>query len=118
MVPYAEWVVTWHRNADPQRGLVIRYEDLVQQPECIMSKVAHHFSLPNDSQTIQSIVDAYRFERLSQGRKPGQQSTQSFFRKGIAGDWQMHFTPKVVDSFKHKIGDYLIHFGYERDFAW
>jgi len=119
MLPaYAQWIIDWHTNRDSQKSLLIRYEDLVQEPYAIMTKVASLFELDDSPQTIQTIVDNHKFEQLSGGRKEGQQSKNSFFRKGIVGDWSNHFTPPIKTKYKHLIGDFLVEFGYECDYDW
>jgi hypothetical protein len=40
------------------------------------------------------------------------------FRKGHIGDWREEFTPRVVEEFKARAGDWLIRLGYEKDNDW
>lgn len=41
-----------------------------------------------------------------------------WFRKGIVGDWQNHFTKEMKDYFKDQTGDLLIEAGYATDMDW
>ena len=67
--------------------------------------------------TVQRCVSAASFEKLSGGRSRGQEAA-SFFRTGIAGDWQNVFTEQERRDFKAVAGDLLIELGYERDNDW
>ena len=116
--PFADWVRCWHANAHPDLALEIRYEQMLEDAEGQFKRVAEHFNLPRDDQTIHEIVEAHSFKRLSSGRDQGQASTSSFFRKGVAGDWANTFTEPVKDAFKDKIGRFLIDHGYETDDSW
>lgn len=55
----------------------------------------------------------YRFAKLTGGRRPGEENVNSHFRKGVAGDWQNHFTPKVKDVFDLRYGETLQRLGYD-----
>jgi hypothetical protein len=58
------------------------------------------------------------FERLSGGRKPGQEDSANHYRKGVAGDWKNHFKPVHVREFKRRYNDILLQYGYEADPDW
>jgi hypothetical protein len=118
LVAYADWVRSWHQNRDPATGLVLRYEQMLSDPVATMTCVAEHFGLDRSPKTVDRIVEAHSFQRLSGGRDQGQASDRSFFRKGITGDWKNHFTPELEETYKRLIGDFLIEFGYETDYAW
>lgn len=64
------------------------------------------------------IVYRYSFERISGGRKKGQESKASHFRKGVAGDWRNHFDDAVVAHFKRRTGPLLSLLGYETGPDW
>jgi hypothetical protein len=40
------------------------------------------------------------------------------FRKGLIGDWRIHFSPEHKRAFKAVAGQLLIDLGYEHDFDW
>lgn len=115
---FVEWIRGWHANRDSENSLVVRYEDLLTDTATSFRKVARLFDLPDDSDTIQSIVDAHRFENLSGGRSRGEDGDESFFRKGVAGDWKNHFTSDLKRLYKERAGQALVEFGYEMDLDW
>ena len=109
---------SWEENRDLELSIVVRYEDMVSDTFAEMSRVARHFELDSSPEIIREIVDQHSFRRLSGGRQQGQGSDQSFFRKGVAGDWKNHFTPEIKDLYKELVGHFLIQFGYEKDYSW
>ena len=115
---FVDWIRSWHANRNPERSLVVRYEDLLNDTVATFSNVARLFGLPDDPDMIESIVEAHRFENLSGGRDRGEGSGDSFFRKGVSGDWQNHFTPELKTLYKEEAGEALIDFGYESNLDW
>lgn len=61
---------------------------------------------------------ARRFSEITKGRKQGQEDASSHYRKGVAGDWKLHFTPALKDAFKQKYPGMLERLGYEDDDQW
>jgi len=57
------------------------------------------------------------FEKQS-GRKPREESTSRFMRKGIVRDWENHFSKQAAIIFNHYAGKELIRLGYEKDDNW
>lgn len=115
---FVEWIRSWRANRDPENSLVVRYEDLLADTTATFRNVARLFDLPDDPDTIQHIVDEHRFETLSGGRSRGEDEDNSFFRKGVSGDWRNHFTPDLKRLYKEEAGHALIDFGYETDLDW
>ncbi len=115
---YVDWVRSWERNRDQAMSLAFRYEDMLQDAKGIMTQVARHFQLSDDEDQIARIVEANSFQNLSKGRAQGQESGQSFFRKGVAGDWRNQFSDETKALYKKKIGRFLIEAGYEGDEGW
>jgi hypothetical protein len=68
--------------------------------------------------TAKRCVEAADFERVSGGRKRGEEDSSSLFRKGVAGDWRSVFTERDKRVFKEAAGELLIKLGYEDDDQW
>lgn len=115
---YVEWVRSWEKNRDPVNSLAFKYEDMLQDANGVMMQIARHYQLSADEAEIKRIVEANSFQNLSKGRAQGQESGQSFFRKGVAGDWRNQFSPELREVYKKKIGAFLIEAGYERSMDW
>jgi len=115
---FAYWIRTWQENMDTARSIEVRYEDLVSDTEEVFKRIARLYSLDSSSQVIRRIVEMNRFENLTGGRKKGMENADSFFRKGIVGDWISQFPESLKDIFKESIGDFLVETGYEKNLDW
>lgn len=70
------------------------------------------------AERLLGITFQQRFEKLSGGRAQGQENVNQHYRKGVAGDWKNHFTPKVTEKFKQRYNRVLVATGYENDDKW
>ncbi|WP_298901098.1 sulfotransferase domain-containing protein [uncultured Psychroserpens sp.] len=98
---------------------LIRYEDMLKDTfseteklMCFFSNKANH-----DKEHIRATVNRYSFENQTK-RKPGEENTTSFLRKGISGDWKNYFTEDAKKVFKKYAGEMLVDLGYEEDLNW
>ncbi|MGH3145713.1 MAG: sulfotransferase domain-containing protein [Rubrobacter sp.] len=96
----------------------VRYEDLLKRPHEELARLFAFVGAADDSETVRRCVEANVFERWSEGRKPGQEESSSFYRKGEAGDWKNVFTERDKNIFKETAGKTLVDLGYERDENW
>lgn len=117
------WTQTWLKNKE--NLIVVRYEDLLDQPKSIMQGVFSKLGLSVFTGLSDAIVNRNRFERLSSGkrigkigRKPGEEDPKSHFRKGIQGDWENRFSASHREHFKTLAGQALIELGYQTDLEW
>jgi hypothetical protein len=106
---------TWMESGDP----MLRYEDLlVDDVKQLEEVLLDYCGLPVSCREFRKKVEATRFEKLSGGRRLGEEDRFSHYRKGLPGDWRTHFTPRVTELFKRRYGDVLIYAGYEKDKQW
>jgi hypothetical protein len=116
---WTRWIMDWRDVLDPDLGLIVRYEDLVENTEEVMSTVLDHYGIdPIEPEMVQRIVERHAFKRVTGGRERGQEDTSQFVRKGIIGDWVNHFTDDQKARFKQIASDALIALGYESDTDW
>src|SRR5919107_400733 len=66
----------------------VRYEDLLERPDEEVGRLAGFLGADTSEKAVHRAVGSASFEKLSRGRKRGQEDTSSFYRKGIAGDWK------------------------------
>lgn len=92
----------------------VRYEDLLERPENEIQRLLSFLGAESGEKTVKHCVQKTSFEKLSKGRKPGEEDATSFFRKGIAGDWKNVFTERDREIFGEVAGDLLSRLGYER----
>jgi hypothetical protein len=102
----------------PEQICIVRYEDLTKDPEKILNRIFEFLEIPKTTYLTRYCIRKNSFEKLSGGRKPGQSESTSFFRKGIIGDWQNHFSEENIKTFKEISGPTLIAAGYEKDNNW
>lgn len=117
MVP---WIDGWIEEArlNPEKYLVIKYEQLLEDPAREFGRINTFFDLGMSENKIERILRKLQEMKkrvLDIDRGHGQKST---FRKGIIGDWKNHFNPEVKKLFKERVGDFLIKLGYEKDRDW
>jgi lipopolysaccharide transport system ATP-binding protein len=106
---------TWLEAGEP----LVRYEDLLEHDlEILETILIGQCQLPIDPERLREAILDCRFESLSNGRARGDEDMQAHERKGIAGDWQNHFTPAIKSAFKNRYGGLLVATGYERDLNW
>src|SRR5215210_3995013 len=96
----------------------VRYEDLLERPNEEVGRLARFLGADTSEKAVQQAVGSARFEKLSKGRERGQEDTSSFYRKGVAGDWNNYFTERDKQIYKEEAGELLIRLGYERDLDW
>lgn len=101
-----------------RRGLCLRYEQVLADPTGWLSRVFDHLGLEGDEKLVQKIVRATSFEKMSKGRKPGENNPQSFLRKGSSGDWRQYFDAESAAAFNECAGAELIAGGYVSDPDW
>lgn len=106
---------SWFESGEP----LIRYRDLLDRDlEILEPLLLDRCQLPVSRERFREVVMASRFENLTKCRSRGTEDVSAHERKGIAGDWQNHFTDRVKDAFKLRYGGLLVATGYEKDFDW
>ncbi len=94
-----------------------RYEDHLYRPHEALQQLFGFLAADTNPETIAQVVEANRFEKMT-GRKPGQEDSKSFHRKGVAGDWREVFTERDKQIFKEEAGEMLVSLGYEKGLNW
>ena len=96
----------------------VRYEDLLERPNQEVGRLLGFLGADTSEKAVRQAVGSASFEKLSKGRERGQEDTASFYRKGVAGDWNNYFTERDKEIYKEEAGELLIRLGYERDLDW
>jgi len=95
------------------RYIELRYEDLINDPHKEASRLFHYLKVDVSEELIKQCVDKCTFEAMSGGRKSGEEDIESFYRKGIAGDWKNHLNEELLQAFNEKAGRVLLDCGYD-----
>ena len=120
----AEWISRVGKTTEDGPSLLgenyteVRYEDLLRKPEPEVRRLLTFLSVGSDEKSVTRCIEAASFEKLSKGRKQGEEDPSSFFRKGVAGDWKNAFTEQDRKVFGEEAGELLVRLGYEHDTDW
>jgi len=93
--------------------LEVRYEDLIADPAREAARILAFLDVDADVAAVADCIEAASFERVSGGRKTGEESRASHFRKGAVGDWRNHFGADAEAAFAKEAGAMLRELGYE-----
>lgn len=112
-------MLVWDDN--PPGIRLVHFEDLAASPAAFFCEIFEDLGLLPDrvsEWTVREIVERYSFERMSGGRKKGQEDPRHHFRRGTPGDWRNHFTARHTEYFKSLYDPLLLKLGYEADADW
>ncbi len=100
--------------------LELKMEELTRRPYDHFKRILSYLGFPGDSDDteLKSVLPETTFEKLAQGRKPGEVDIHHHYRKGTPGDWRNHFDKVHKQFIKDKYGAFLIEHGYEADLNW
>ncbi len=93
-------------------ALTIRYEDMLTAPHHSLERVLAFIGA--DPAHAGPCLEAASFEKMSGGRRAGQEDRSNFFRRGVAGDWRTWLTDAQIESFDARAGSLLGALGYDR----
>jgi hypothetical protein len=112
---WSQHVTSWVDDLE-MRILVIRYEDMKQQPFKVFGTVIQFAGLDINDDRIKKAIKFSSFETLQaqeieQGFKERLKSS-SFFRKGEIASWRAELTPKQIDRIILDHASVMKRFGY------
>ncbi len=96
----------------------VRYEDLMADAPAETARLLRFLGAGADDEAVRRCVEAASFEKVSGGRRRGEEDPTSMLRKGVTGDWREAFTEGDRRVFKEEAGDLLVELGYEKDHGW
>jgi hypothetical protein len=99
------------------RLLVVRYEDMLFKSVETFSEVIRFIGADEDTERIERAVRASSFDVLKnqeeeRGFKEKLPQSESFFRKGKAGDWRDQLTQAQIDQIVSDHHEVMARFGY------
>lgn len=114
-----ELLEKWYSHKDT---IKTKYELLLSDTFNEISKIINELGYDLKDQQLIKAISNNSFQKLSGGRKQGQEDNMSFFRKGASGDWKSYFDKDVIDHFKisqnSRWNKLLINLGYEKSENW
>lgn len=110
------WLRAWLTNRDPDRSLLVRYEDLLDNADSELMRIFGFFGFEVEPPRIARIVENHTFTRRS-GRSRGEEDTGNFLRRGIAGEWRSVFTDQHRTRVEAVMEDLIEELGYQPTFS-
>jgi hypothetical protein len=115
-----DWMLIFRRVASyaghrPGKVAYTRYEDLLADPGGEISRVFDFLGVSTPPELLADIVARSSFEAFSGGRRPGDERKDSFYRKGVAGDWRNTLSEKALAHVAAVCGEAAAQAGYRLD---
>lgn len=113
---WSQHVETWTRK--PHRAIyVMRYEDMLSDPNKTFRNLAHHLLLNPTVAELELAIERSSFDSLrdresEEGFKEKPEHAERFFREGRAGQWRDILTPQQVDAIISAQGEQMKKYGY------
>ena len=113
---WSNHVLSWTRK--PHQAIyVMRYEDMLSDPEKTFGTLAQHLLLGATPEQVRKAIDWSSFDKLKgeeekDGFEEKPEHAQRFFREGRAGQWKDILTPAQVDRIVKDHGEQMGRFGY------
>lgn len=100
------WIRNWLENRDLKKSIVIRYEDMLNNPNTVLEKIFNFLGFKIEQKKIENIIEINSFDKIT-GRKRGENNDTKFVRKGVSGEWKTIFSKEQKLLFS-KIGEDVI----------
>ena len=116
---YGSWsqhVWSWTRT--PHRAIyVMRYEDMLRDPEKYFGGLARHLLFNPDAAQLAQAIELSSFEKLkkqeeAKGFNEKPKKAQRFFREGKSGQWQAVLSEEQIRRVINDHGEQMKRFGY------
>lgn len=109
-------VKTWMAYA-PWKRLLIRYEDLLDDPETQFTRMLGHIGVPVDPERLERAIRFSSFDELSkqedaQGFIERPKESKKFFGKGRKDQWKTDLAPELGDIIRDRMGETMQKYGY------
>ncbi len=98
-----EWIRYWLKKRDPKKSIIVRYEDMLNNPTKVLEKIFNFLDFIIPQKKVEYIIEMNSFRKVT-GRKRGQSNDTKFVRKGMSGEWKTVFSKEQKLKFS-KIGD-------------
>ena len=116
---YGSWsqhVLSWTRV--PHRAIyVMRYEDMLRDPEKEFGGLARHLLFNFDKGQLAEAIEQSSFDKLkeqedSKGFREKPEKAERFFRDGTAGQWQTRLNAEQIQRIVRNHRDQMLRFNY------
>lgn len=119
----AQYLSTWEFHVKswmayaPWKRLIVRYEDLLDDPETHFGKVLDLVGVPVDTERLQRAIRFSSFDELArqeeeQGFIERPEQSEKFFGKGQKDQWKTDLDPALAEMIRAKMGETMKRYGY------
>jgi hypothetical protein len=99
----------------PDRIIVVRYEDLLRDRPGELKRILDFLEVETSAWEMAEILAGSSFEAFSGGRIAGVERRDSFYRKGVPGDWPNHLSDEALQILAAECGPAIGQAGYAID---
>ncbi|MGC2063328.1 MAG: sulfotransferase domain-containing protein [Thermodesulfovibrionales bacterium] len=110
---WSHYVSEWLKKP----AIVCNYEDLLGDPFSVLGGLCSSLGIQVSRKILEDSVKAYTRDNFRKALNNTFKSN-TFVRKGIAGDWKNHFSERHKEMVKKCAGTKLIMAGYEENNDW
>lgn len=105
------FVRTWWRNRDDPRVLVLRFEDITDDPVAGFSAIFRHCEISLQDVRLESVLERYTKEKMRKRDLEKRGGKKSHYREG-GGGWEEHFEGRHHELFEKVNGNLIEELGY------
>lgn len=91
----------------------VLYEDMLKDPRNQVKALFDYCGLESSEELLDSVMDKTSFQTLSSGRNSGTENTESFYRKGISGDWMNYISQNDSEEYFEYAKETMMLFNYK-----
>ncbi|WP_336097962.1 sulfotransferase domain-containing protein [Roseovarius sp. CH_XMU1461] len=97
--------------------LVLRYEDILDDPEAEFTKVLNHIGIPVEAERLARAIKFASFKELAKQEETGgfvekPAHAEKFFARGEKGQWQSELAPELVTKMRRAHKKTMKQYGY------
>jgi hypothetical protein len=109
-----EALKSWMENCNAdERIRLFRFEDLTGRDQLRWAtELMDHCDIRVPQESLKTLLTRLSFEKLSGGRKPGEENPHHKYRSGKPGGWVKYFDADVLRTFEEVAGDLPQQLGY------
>lgn len=120
LLTWTKHVTSWTEVNEKVPFMVLRYEDMLEDPVVSFRKVVMFMKLPRDEKKLHFAIDQTKFDNLKKFEEEhgfievsDNSKTGRFFRVGKAGQWKEVLTEEQVAQIEKDHGQMMKKHGYE-----
>jgi hypothetical protein len=116
---WSDHVMSW-ASAKPYPVLVLRYEDMLSDPQTSFGSMLKHIGMPVDDARLEKAIKFASFEESSKqederGFNEASPKSERFFSKGKSDQWKEDLAPQLIKNTKRWHRKVMKKFGYLDD---